>query len=712
MTKHMKIDVVEKFAAKAAARPIPLKRTDYAVEIVGGLAAVKLTRLFRNEEKGPIEATITFPVPFEAVVSELVTKVGGRTLVGKAASKVAARQSYEDAIDRGKSAVLHEELLRGLHMVSVANVAPGAEVEVCATFAMPLSKAGDARRMRIPVTIGQVYGQIPLPESDAVLTGGPVESASISIEAGTATATLVDGELEAGKGRVPLNRPIEIEVSGIGNTPLVGRAADGRVVTLTMKPLSTSEIALDVQIVLDTSGSMNEAVTSVRHAGHLSKWDVVRKGVASAARRGLKDTDRIGLWVFSSGCREVGRATGSTLETLVRDCPFDGQGTELAGAVAKVTKSRSEANVLLVTDGKSWGEIDVQAAMETGARFTVVLVGEDSLEVNVGYLAAMSGGQMFIVGGGDADRAIEAAISSMRTVASPARPITGLPTSFARNVGGIEIVAEWREADEDAPQREGAAARLAAYAAGFALPAMEKEQAASFAEAEGIVSHLTSIILVDEEGVAVEGIPSTRKVALADPATMLMSFGSSAPTLRGARAMFSPAMLASAAPMGHARAKEGATFDTGMSWLDAQVDGEEYEDRARLRRTPRPVWPGHVLGPRTSDTGLPGSPSWTVPASPGGFIAIPNSVWDENANALSENDLSGLSADVKAIVLRVSDLTEVRSLSDALGMHSMMVAIALLARRAVGSRSAERLARSLLKGADPQLLAAAEKALS
>src|SRR4051812_22959772 len=213
MNEHVRAGILDEFIENRSSRPIPLKRTAYAIEVLGGLAAVTVTRLFRNDESGPIEATITFPAPFDSVVTDLVTKVGGRTLVGKAVAKAQARETYEDAIDRGKAAVLHEELLRGLHMVSVANVAPGAEVEVAANFVMPFSYLDGSWRLRIPVTVGQVYGQIPLPESDALLTGGPAETAEVTVTSNAGTVLVLGQALKDGRAFVTLNRPIDIESS-------------------------------------------------------------------------------------------------------------------------------------------------------------------------------------------------------------------------------------------------------------------------------------------------------------------------------------------------------------------------------------------------------------------------------------------------------------------------------------------------------------------
>src|SRR5262249_9029048 len=60
---------------------------------------------------------------------------------------------------------------------------------------------------------------------------------------------------------------------------------------------------------------------------------------------------------------------------------------------------------------------------------------------------------------------------------------------------------------------------VAALAAGMILPTLDADAAARLAEAEGLVTHLTSLVLVDEESAAQQSIPATRKVALPAPAT-------------------------------------------------------------------------------------------------------------------------------------------------------------------------------------------------
>ena len=59
-----------------------------------------------------------------------VSSIDGRVIKARAQRKAAARKTYEGAIEKGKTTVLHEEVLRGVHMLSVGHIPPGKEVEV------------------------------------------------------------------------------------------------------------------------------------------------------------------------------------------------------------------------------------------------------------------------------------------------------------------------------------------------------------------------------------------------------------------------------------------------------------------------------------------------------------------------------------------------------------------------------------------------------
>ena len=85
---------------------------------------------------------MTFPVPTSATLFDLEAKIDGRRIRANARSQEHARSDYEGAIDDGKFAVLHEELLRGLHMLSVGHLRPGGEVELTTRWATTLSMIG------------------------------------------------------------------------------------------------------------------------------------------------------------------------------------------------------------------------------------------------------------------------------------------------------------------------------------------------------------------------------------------------------------------------------------------------------------------------------------------------------------------------------------------------------------------------------------------
>ncbi|MFC7557389.1 hypothetical protein ACFQU7_41965 [Pseudoroseomonas wenyumeiae] len=156
------------------------------------------------------------------------------------------------------------------------------------------------------------------------------------------------------------------------------------------------------------------------------------------------------------------------------------------------------------------------------ARFTVVLVGEDSLAANVGHLAALTGGQIFVSSGLNLPEVLPRAIASMRVPRlRQAKVPQGLAVSTAEALaGGMRIAARWSQPQRAAPAPyEEVSRAVAAYAAWLALPCLEEKDAAELAEAEGVVCHLTAMVLVDEAGEAQDGLPAQRKVPLMTPRT-------------------------------------------------------------------------------------------------------------------------------------------------------------------------------------------------
>ena len=494
-------------------RPIPLVATRFNVDLNHGLATVSATRIFKNAEETSIDATITFPVPVHAVLFSLTARIAGRVLKARAQRKSQARDDYEHAIERGKTAVLHEEVLRGVHMLSIGHLPPGAEVEVLATWTMTLTNLNGRGHMRIPLTVGDIYGCSGLQDSDDLAYGGPVQTAELTVQCRDGQVILLGGRLDNGRAQVPLNAPIDLEVNGWTTGDLRGRAADGREVILRVEPTSVGDADVDVAVLIDHSGSMGEICSADNR--NLTKHQAVLAGLLTIAAR-IKQSDVIDLWEFDDAHRHVGSARGgNSLQSLMGRLRGPAGGTEIGAALAGVTAQSRGRDVLLVTDGKSHA-LDVQALARTGRRFSVVLVGEDSLEANVGHLAALTGGEIFVSTGADLAEVLNAALLSLRTKHQPFSPITGKPQDVSAHRAGMTLTAKWQEAEglmEETVERRAVAALVAS----LALPAFDTESAARFAETEGLVTHLTSLVLVDESGTVQQGIPATRKVALPAP---------------------------------------------------------------------------------------------------------------------------------------------------------------------------------------------------
>jgi len=646
-------------ATSGAARPIPLLATQFDVSLEGGLAVVATTRKFRNVEAHSIEATITFPVPVHATLFALEARIGKWVLHAQARRKDQARQDYESAIERGKAAVLHEELLRGVHMLSVAHVGPGAEVEVTSTWAMPVTQVDGRGVLRIPLTVGDIYGRSGLPDCDELMHGGPADMAALTVECQDGTVKLVGGELEAGRARVPLNAPIDLEVSGWKPKDLGGCAADGREVILRVEPAPSGAAALNVAFLVDHSGSMGERC--VGRSGSLSKHDAVRNGLNGLAER-LSAADRIDVWEFDSRVRHIGSSGGSSRAgsdtlALLRQLSWPDGGTEIGSALREVIAQSTAQDVLIITDGKSHA-LDVHGLARGGRRVSVVLVGEDSLEANIGHLAALTGGEVFIPSGADLDAVLASAVRGLRTPSSMPSALSAVPQETHARRGGMLISARWQKVT-GTPAQGVRTRAVAAVAASLVLPALAPEIAGELAQSEGLVTHLTSLVLVDEEGTRQEGIPVTRKVPLPCPRTASYA---SAPA-----AMLTPAHYAAprAARACHAPLSLGNVhFDA-----DVRMMTETFAEKPQSEQ------------------------GWSLAE-----IAL-QIAWDRHARQLQRGDLSELAQSLAEGVRAAAAHPEVALLASRLGLEPIRLAIALIAcALPVTSRSALRVVRAILGG--------------
>ncbi len=663
--------------------PAPLPLVDERIRVLarGGVALVSREQRFRNAEARSIEAILTFPVPVQATLHRLTARIGDRLLTAKARPHQAAREVYEAAIDEGRTAVLHEELVRGIHMLSIAHIPPGAEITVTHVWIAALTpRPGGAGLLRIPVGVGDVYGESPFTDADDLAVSPAIRrEAQLEIDAGEAKAFLGDRPWNGESLRVALDAPIDIRFAGLKWEALAGRSADGRPVRLSVTPDAGGDAPLDAAILVDRSGSMQSPLAA---GGTPSKHAAVVEGLREAARR-LGSADRVELWQFDSEAERIGMPA-DRLEAALHRLGQPRGGTEIGQALERVLSNSAARDILLITDGLSHN-LDVQRLANAGRRFTVVLVGADSLEANVGRLAAFTGGEiMLATARNDARTATLAAIASLRRPPAPFTRETWPLDRAALHAGGALIEARWEEGHPDSPEPALAEA-LGAFAAAIALPRLSSEAAAQVAADHGIVSHLTSLVLVDEAGEIQSGLPAQRKIPLmahmqAVPPPPQASYPEPASASYRSPAS-SPPRPGSSARM-H-RATPGAFVDQLVNFAGRVLGGRGADQPPVERRQPAPSLAG--LAQRID--------------------------WGRDPEALRRGDFRGLAPEIAHAIARAAQLPEVRRLARGRTSRRLLV-LGLLARSLGGAdRQAERIARTVLTGLKAEEIAAAMAAL-
>ena len=669
----------------AGAHPVALVAMDIGVTLTGGLAVVETKRSFRNDEAATIEALLSLPVPVHAAFFGLTAKIDGRILKGIAQAREEARETYEDAVSEGKTAVLHEELLRGVHALSVGNLAPGGMIEVTTRWADTLrSAAASCGRLRIPMTVGDVYGISDLPETDELTHGNGLKSVSLSIRHDAGAIRLATGALRASRdgvlvGEAPANAPIDIEFEGWKPGVLKSKAWDGRDVSLHIEAAETGEEPVHAAVLVDHSGSMSSRCEG-DSGRYVSTHEAVRHGLRALTEK-LRETDRLSLWEFDNTCDPVDRglaaSPGAFSQAIEKLTPPYG-GTEIGGAIDRVFAETDPCDVLLITDGKSYA-LDVHRLAQEGRRIFVVLVGEDSLEANVGHLAALTGGDIHFSFGADVDTALHAALQGMRTkrmAQEQGTPAGGrLPESVCAIRGNVRMSAAWSgKPASGAMERDTLSEGVAAYAANLALPSLSEATARKLAVGEGLVTHLTSLVLVDEEGPLQEGLPVTRKVDLPTPRTA----GDVAYDIA------SPVMFARRIP----------------HELDSVI----------LPEPPLPLTEAsYDLAPPSSDIPEAEKEEQCYRQAENLYLVTYWIDWKKEGSALAACNLNGLEPAVAASIRALADHKGIRETAAEWGIDPVRLAIALVAAWTVEhnadwdestERHAGRVWRRLLKGVD------------
>lgn len=138
-------------------RVLPLEWTKVKGIVRGPLAHVEVRQSFRNPTEETLEATYLFPLPHQGSVFRMEFRIDDRVVKAVVKEKEEARRVYEKARSEGRAATLLEQERPNLFTLSVANIAPGATIEVLMEYQEPVAYDFGEWRFAFPMVASERY---------------------------------------------------------------------------------------------------------------------------------------------------------------------------------------------------------------------------------------------------------------------------------------------------------------------------------------------------------------------------------------------------------------------------------------------------------------------------------------------------------------------------------------------------------------------------
>jgi Ca-activated chloride channel family protein len=363
---------------------LPLKATSADVDISGVIADVKVTQVYKNEGKRPIEAIYVFPASTKAAVYGMKMTIGKRTIVAKINKREEARQKYEQAKREGKSASLLEQQRPNVFQMNVANIMPGDLIKVELSYTELITPENKVYEFVYPTVVGPRYSNQPAATADPkekwvenpythqgeaplytfgisvnLNTGMPVkdvrcDSHKVNIKydgPATAFVRLAGGEAAGGNRDFILKYRLDGDRVDSGLLLYKGEK-ENFFLLMTQPPrrLDTEDIpAREYVFIVDVSGSMYGFPLEIS------------KKLLGDLIGNLRPTDLFNVLLFSGGSKLMSeRSVPATPENIrqaldVIDRQKGGGGTELLPALKRALAiPRSEGfsrSVIIATDG-------------------------------------------------------------------------------------------------------------------------------------------------------------------------------------------------------------------------------------------------------------------------------------------------------------------------------------------------------------------------
>lgn len=361
---------------------IPLQETRADVKIAGTIAHVRVTQVYKNAGRRPIEAVYVFPGSTRSAVFGMRMTIGERTIVAKIDEKAAARQTYEAAKAQGKAASLLEQQRPNVFQMNVANVMPGDVVRVELDYVELVTATDGVYELVYPTVVGPRYpgsGGQPSSSGEAwaanphVGAGAPVPfkwGARVELRGGMPIqAVQSTSHRIAPRYASPSEVSVDVDETTGGNKDFVFRyklagdkletgvllfpgADENFFLMMAQPPARVAANAIPPReyiFVVDVSGSMH---------GH--PLDTTKALMRSLFAR-LRPIDQFNVMTFSGGSNVLAErsvpATAANLERAIQALERErgGGSTEIVPALRRaLALPRAEGtstSIVVVTDG-------------------------------------------------------------------------------------------------------------------------------------------------------------------------------------------------------------------------------------------------------------------------------------------------------------------------------------------------------------------------
>jgi Ca-activated chloride channel homolog len=376
--------------------PIPLKKTDVKISIIGFLASVDVVQTFSNPYKEKIEALYIFPLPSESAVDDMEINIGNRIIRSVVREREQARREYENARNNGYRAALLEQQRPNVFTTTVANIEPSKNITVRIHYIQRLDYDDGGFRLTFPMVTaprytpaGTLAKQIRAESIDVPLITPPILSPdyrpgteislSVEIDSGFSIKELhsISHEIKqemitptrykvqlANSSEIP-NKDFILEYKIAGKKPqaavlqAVGEDGEGYFLMMASPP-ATAEVVdtlpKEMILIIDTSGSMEG-----------QKLKLAQKALRICLD-GLNSQDSFNIIKFSTGFKPMAEASlpfttqsVELAERFIDSLSIDG-GTEMLPPLLHALQQKQSDRVRMViffTDGQVGNETEI-----------------------------------------------------------------------------------------------------------------------------------------------------------------------------------------------------------------------------------------------------------------------------------------------------------------------------------------------------------------